>query len=110
MLTIGGEAAFRQALDLVRAGGAVHFFAATPGALAQIEPDEVYHRELTIQATYSSSPDDLRAALDFLASGKVQVNGLYSHRLPLARFAEGVALFASRQARKVYFEIGDETT
>ncbi len=108
MLTIGGEPAFRQALDLVRAGGAVHLFAATPGALAQIELDEIYHRELTIQATYSSSPDDLRAALDLLASGQVRVDGLYSHRLPLERFAEGVALFASRQARKVYFEIADQ--
>jgi L-iditol 2-dehydrogenase len=109
MLTIGGEAAFRQALDLVRAGGAVHLFAATPGALAQIELDEVYHRELMIQTTYSSSPDDLRAALNLLASGQVRVDGLYSHRLPLERFAEGVALFASRQARKLYYQIADQT-
>jgi L-iditol 2-dehydrogenase len=108
-LIVGGEPAFRQALDLVRAGGAVHLFAATPGALAQIELDELYHRELTIQATYSSSPEDLRAALDLLVSGQVRVDGLYSHRLPLERFAEGVALFASRQARKVYFEIADQT-
>jgi L-iditol 2-dehydrogenase len=108
MLTIGGEAAFRQALDLVRAGGAVHLFAATPGAIAQIELDEVYHRELTLQTTYSSSPEDLRAALDLLASGQVRVDGLYSHRLPLERFEEGVALFASRQARKVYFEIAGQ--
>ena len=109
MLTVGGELAFRQALDLARAGGAIHLFAATPGALAQLDLDKLYHRELTIQTTYSSSPDDLRAALDLLAAGKVRVGGLYSHRLPLARFEEGVALFASRQARKVYFEIGDET-
>jgi L-iditol 2-dehydrogenase len=106
LLTVGGESAFRQALELVRAGGAVHLFAATPGALAQVDLDELYHRELTVQATYSSSPDDLRAALDLLVTGQVRVEGLYSHRLPLARFAEGVALFASRQARKVYFEIG----
>jgi L-iditol 2-dehydrogenase len=108
MLTVGGEPAFRQALDLARAGGAIHLFAATPGALAQSDLDEMYHRELTIQTTYSSSPDDLRAALDLLATGKVRVGGLYSHRLPLARFEEGVALFASRQARKVYFEIADQ--
>ena len=108
MLTVGGEAAFRQALDLVRAGGAVHLFAATPGAQAQIDLDELYHRELTVQTTYSSSPDDLRAALDLLAAGRVRVGGLYSHRLPLERFAEGVALFASRQARKVYFEITNQ--
>jgi L-iditol 2-dehydrogenase len=108
MLTVGGEAAFRQALGLARAGGAVHLFAATPGTLAQFDLDELYHRELTVQTTYSSSPDDLRAALDLLAAERVRVDGLYSHRLPLERFAEGVALFASRQARKVYFEIVDQ--
>jgi L-iditol 2-dehydrogenase len=108
MVTVSGESAFRQALNLARAGGAVHLFAATPGALAQIELDELYHRELMIQTTYSSSPDDLRAALDLLASGQVRVQGLYSHHLPLERFEEGVALFASRQARKVYFEMVDQ--
>jgi L-iditol 2-dehydrogenase len=110
MLTVGGEAPFRQALDLVRSGGEIHLFAATPGALAQIELDELYHRELTVQATYSSSPDDLRAALELLAAGRARVDGLYSHHLPLERFAEGVALFASRQARKVYFGIADKAT
>jgi len=108
VLTAGGEPAFTQALRLARAGGAVHLFAATPGVQAQLDLDELYHRELTIQTTYSSSPEDLRAALDLLASGQVRVEGLYSHRLPLARFDEGVALFASRQARKVYFEIADQ--
>jgi L-iditol 2-dehydrogenase len=110
MLTVGGEAPFRQALDFVRAGGKVHLFAATPGALAQIDLDALYHRELTVQTTYSSSPEDLRAALDLLTLGRVRVEGLYSHRLPLERFAEGVALFASRRARKVYFEIADQMT
>src|SRR5262249_32728248 len=110
MLTVGGEPAFRQALNLARAGGVIHLFAATPGALAQLDLDELYHRELTIQTTYSSAPEDLRAALDLLASGQVRVDGLYSHRLSLERFAEGVALFASRQARKVYFEIVDQTS
>ncbi len=86
----------------------IHLFAATPGAIAQLDLDELYHRELTVQTTYSSSPEDLRAALELLASGKVCVDGLYSHRLPLERFAEGVALFASRQARKVYFQIADQ--
>jgi L-iditol 2-dehydrogenase len=110
MLAVGGDAAFQQALDLVRAGGNIHLFAATPGALAQLDLDALYHRELTVQTTYSSSPDDLRAALDLLAAGRVRVDGLYSHRLPLERFAEGVALFASRQARKVYFAIADQVT
>jgi L-iditol 2-dehydrogenase len=110
MLTVGGERAFAQTLRLVRAGGAVHLFAATPGAVARVDLDALYHRELTVQTTYSSSPEDLRVALDLLASGRVRADGLFSHRLPLARFDEGVALFASRRARKVYFEIAAQST
>src|SRR5262249_13587511 len=72
MLTVGGKPAFQQALDLVRVGGAIHLFAATPGALAQLDLDELYHRELTIQTTYSASPENLRAALDLLTSRRVR--------------------------------------
>ncbi|MGZ3675792.1 MAG: alcohol dehydrogenase catalytic domain-containing protein, partial [Ktedonobacterales bacterium] len=69
--------------------------------------DSFYHRELSVTATYGTSPQDLRAALDLLATGNVRVDDFITHRLPLARFSEGVALFTTRQARKVYFTIHD---
>jgi L-iditol 2-dehydrogenase len=106
LLTAGGAPVFAQALDLLRAGGMVNLFACAPGTPATIDLDTIYHRELSIQATYSSSPTDLRAALDLLATGQVRVGGLITHRLPLERFHEGVALFCSRQALKVYFTMG----
>lgn len=108
LLTVGGAAAFAQALAGVRAGGMVHLFAATPGTFHDLDLNGVYHRELTILATYSSTPADLRTALDLLASRRVRVNQFISHRLPLDRFAEGVALFAERTARKVYYTIGEQ--
>ena len=37
-----------------------------------------------------------------VASGAVTVDGLYTHRLPLERLPEGVALMRSRDALKVY--------
>jgi len=58
-----------------------------------------------VRSTYSSSPAELPLALDLLANRQVRVAGLISHRLPLERFAEGVALMREREALKVYFSI-----
>lgn len=105
LLTAGGASAFAQATDLLRGGGLVHLFASAPNPPATLDIDTVYHRELSVTATYGTSPQDLRAALDLLATGYVRVAGFITHRLPLSHFAEGVALFTTRQARKVYFTI-----
>jgi L-iditol 2-dehydrogenase len=107
LLTAGGASVFAQAVDLLRPGGMVNIFASAPGTLATLDLDAIYHRELVVQATYSSSPEDLRTALDLLATGKVRVDGLVTHRLPLDRFHEGVELFRTHRALKVYFMIAD---
>jgi len=41
-------------------------------------------------------------AKELIAAGKVDVEGLVSHRMPLERLAEGVDLMRRRQALKVY--------
>ena len=105
LLTAGGATAFTLATELLRGGGLLHLFASAPNPEATLDIDAFYHRELSVTATYGTSPQDLRAALDLLATGSVRVDGFITHRLPLARFAEGVALFTTRQARKVYFTI-----
>ena len=53
------------------------------------------------------SPQDLRAALDLLATGQARIDGVITHRLPLDRFADGITLFTTRQARKVYSRLRD---
>ena len=59
--------------------------------------------------TDSSSPEELRIALDLLNSRAVRVDGRISHHLPLEQFAEGVTLMRQRAALKVYFQIAGES-
>jgi L-iditol 2-dehydrogenase len=63
---------------------------------------DLYHRELTISATYSSSPTELREAFHLLATGTIHVDGLITHRLPLGQLAQGVELMRRHEAVKVY--------
>ena len=102
VITAGGAAVLASSVARVRDGGTLHYFAGGPGDALPVALGTLYHRELTITATYSSSPADLAEAFDLLATGRVRVEGLISHRLPLGRLGEGVELMRRHEAVKVY--------
>jgi L-iditol 2-dehydrogenase len=102
VITGGGAAVLPWAVETLRDGGSVHYFAGGDGDALPIALSALYHRELTIITTYSSSPATLTRAFWLIAAGKVEVARLVSHRLPLARLAEAVDLMRKRQALKVY--------
>ena len=102
VITAGGAAVLPGAAARVRDGGALHYFAGGGGESLPLPLGTLYHRELTIGATYSSSPAELAEAFELLAQGRVRIDGLISHRLPLARLAEGVELMRRHEAVKVY--------
>lgn len=104
IITAGGAAVLPWAAARVRDGGALHCFAGGPGETLPLTLETLYHRELTVTATYSSSPADLAEAFELLAAGAVSADGLISHRLPLGRLADGIALMRRREAVKVYIE------
>ncbi len=107
IITAAGARPFMQALASLRKGGLLNIFAAHAGTVP-VNIEQVYQQELSIISTYSSSPQDLRLALDLLTTGLVRVDQLISHRLPLEQFHEGVMLMRERNALKVYFKIAGE--
>jgi L-iditol 2-dehydrogenase len=102
IVTGGAATALEWGARVVRDGGALHVFAGGPGDALPVALETLYHRELTVTSTYSSSPATLARAFWLLAAGKIEVEDLVSHRLPLERLAEGVELMRRRQALKVY--------
>jgi L-iditol 2-dehydrogenase len=102
VLTGGGADVLPWAAAAVRDGGTIHCFAGGPGHELPLPLGTLYHRELTMTSTYSSSPATLARAFWLLAAGKVDTGELISHRLPLERLAEGVELMRRREALKVY--------
>ena len=102
VITAGGAAVLPAAAARVRDGGTLHYFAGGAGESLPLGLATLYHRELTIGSTYSSSPAELAEAFELLACGRVRVDGLISHRLPLARLGEGIELMRRHEAVKVY--------
>ena len=102
IVTGGGAGVLPWAVAAARDGGAVHYFAGGPGEALPVPLATLYHRELTLTTTYSSSPAALARAFWLLGAGKVEVDALITHRLPLERLADGVELMRRHQALKVY--------
>jgi L-iditol 2-dehydrogenase len=102
IVTAGGAAVLPAAAARVRDGGTLHYFAGGVGDSLPLPLGALYHRELTLTATYSSSPAELEEAFALLAAGRVRLDGLISHRLPLGRLGEGVELMRRHEAVKVY--------
>ena len=102
LVTGGGTRVLEWAVRVVRDGGGIHYFAGGQGEALPVSLETVYHRELTLTATYSSSPADLVEAFRLITTGAIDVEGLYTHRLSLDRLGEGVELMRAQGAVKVY--------
>ena len=99
-------AAQEQALRLVARRGTVSFFGGLPKDSPEITLDAnlVHYRELTIVGANGSSPAHNKAALELIASGRVPVRDLITHRLPLPEIETALRVVASGEAIKVTIE------
>lgn len=102
-------AAQEQALDIVAPGGRVSFFGGLPKDKPTITVDSnvVHYRELIIAGANGSSPAQNREALGLIASGKVVVSDLITHRLSLDNVEEAIAAVTSGDAIKVVIHPGE---
>jgi L-iditol 2-dehydrogenase len=89
---VGSDAAWGDAVELVRPGGTVVMFGGLPrDARPPIDAYRLHYEELTVRGSFHHTPATVRAALGFLASGAYPWERLVTHRVLL----EGLpALFA----------------
>jgi len=96
LVCTAAPAAQRQALDLVDRGGTVLFFAPlAPGETLPFDMHDLWKRGVSIVHSYAGPPADMLTALELIASGRVDVAPLVTHRLGLAETARGFRLTAA---------------
>ena len=98
--------AIEQALRFADRGGTVLLFApASPGETFPFPLFDAWNLGLTIVHSYAGPPDDMRAALALIASRRVDVASMITHRLPLAETQDGFRLVAEAgESMKVIVE------
>ncbi|MGB9713597.1 MAG: zinc-dependent dehydrogenase [Candidatus Bathyarchaeales archaeon] len=81
--------AYKMGLKACRKGGTLCIFAPTkPGENLQISPKELFFSEIRLIPSYSTSHIETREALELMASGKLNLNGLITHRFRLVDAAK----------------------
>ncbi len=94
-----------QAVEMARKGGRVLLFGGLPhdNSKPGLDTNLVHYRGLSLIGTTIFARRHHRQALGLLASGRIPGDKLVTHRLPLAKFQEGLDLATRGQALKVVF-------
>ncbi len=106
LLCTGAPQAISQALECLEPGATFVFFAPPPpGIRLDMPMHELWRQEATVRTSYGAAPADLEMALDLIASGRVRVEDLVTHRVSLDGIAEGFRMVAeARESVKVIVE------
>jgi L-iditol 2-dehydrogenase len=87
--------AIRQAFSCVDRGGSILFFApAPPGTAFPVPLFDLWNDGISIFHSYAGPPADMLRALELIASKRVEVASMVTHRLGLAQTPEGFRLVA----------------
>ncbi|MBF8289478.1 MAG: alcohol dehydrogenase [Chloroflexi bacterium] len=95
-----------DALRMVARRGRISFFGGLPKDRPTITLDSnlVHYREITILGANGSSPDHNKRALEMIATGKVPVRDLITHRLPLDGVLDAIGIVSRGEGIKVTIE------
>ncbi|HET6350685.1 MAG TPA: alcohol dehydrogenase catalytic domain-containing protein [Coriobacteriia bacterium] len=96
ILGTGAPSAIDQGLACLENGATFVVFAVpAPGQDHPMPLNELWRREVSVRTAYGAAPADLAMAMDLIATGRVAVTDLITHRLPLERAQEGFGLVAN---------------
>jgi L-iditol 2-dehydrogenase len=91
----GATSAVSAALDCVESGGTILYFAVPdPTVKLPVPINQFWRNEITLRTSYGAAPNDLEESMRVLATGKLNVKDMITHRLPLREAQEGFRLMA----------------
>ena len=98
----GSCAACRQALEFVKVAGHVALLGVR-GRPAEVDLDQMIVKELTMSGTWGTIPSSWVTTLKLMASYRIDVAPLITHRLSLDEWEKGFELMEDQKAIKVLF-------
>lgn len=90
-----------QAIRMVRRGGVIALVALLTHAPLQFEAFDLISNEIDLIGSIMSTEADVQQAIQFAASGQVDVEGILTHVLPLEEAPFGMYLASSKDDRAI---------
>lgn len=95
-----------QALEMASLRGRISLFGGLPrdDSIIRFDSNLVHYGELSVHGAYGSAPRHNREALSLIGDGKVRVDDLITHRMPLADVSRAIETVISGEGLKVVIE------
>jgi L-iditol 2-dehydrogenase len=102
----GSAPTIRQSLELVRRGGTIVWIGLPANDPVEVSALQAIDKEVTIFGVFRYA-NVYADAIRLVAAGRIPLGGLVTHRLPLPRVGEALALAGERKsaAMKVLVEV-----
>ncbi len=92
----GALPAFKQALKSVDRGGTILAFATSnPGEDLPVPLNDFWRNEIKLMPSYGNAPVDAVESMELIRTGRVPVEKLISHKIPIERIQEGFYMTAN---------------
>lgn len=101
----GTVATLGVAVEAARTGGRVLAFGTIASTDGPFPFYDLYHKELVLTSPRAARARDFPVAVEAVASGRVRLDGLVTHRVPLPDVAGAFTIAGSPDALKVVVEI-----
>jgi L-iditol 2-dehydrogenase len=104
VVAVGNNGAYQQALEHLAPRGRLVVFSGLAKESPAITTDfnQLHYLEQTIVGAYGCCFRHGEQAITLLHSGRLEVNDLISHRMPLSELAQALELVAGRQCMKIH--------
>ena len=102
IIAVGDPGLVPVAIQCARIGGHISFFAGFPaGATAQVDPNLVHYRELTLSGSANATLDDYASAVDMLSTGSIDLSQLLTHEFALSDVSSALDAVRTRAGLKI---------
>ena len=98
----GNRKAIPQAIDMIKPGGQVVLIG-IHSQMVEFDPTPMVRSRKSIISAYGSTDQQWGRGMSLLGSGKLDVERIITHRLPLMQAEEGFQLATKQEAAKVLF-------
>jgi threonine dehydrogenase-like Zn-dependent dehydrogenase len=100
MIAVPSPGALQEALALARGDGRVVVFGGVPkGSKAELDPNIIHYREVTITGAFNCTVEEFRQAVEIACD--LPLDAVVTHRVPLTRVMDGFEIMAAKSGLKV---------
>lgn len=103
VIAVGSRDAYQQALSHLNARGRIVAFSGLPpdGAGIMVNFNQLHYYEQSISGSYGCAYRHGELALEYIGSGRIKVEDLVSHKMPLEELDLALDLVEKRKCMKI---------